>query len=371
MTRSRVETSSRRGAGPSLLIAALGGALACGGSARSGGAEPATLPPESSPKVEPLRIEEPEGHHAREGFVEMAPPVRLPTTHDRRDLIRTWVRFPTEPPIRTEYLEAQGRYTIRAPEGTESDRVEYMVLGDPSLGERIEPERTILDIRGLGVGDEGPSRFRVLRPLGGEPHGPLAGYEWGAFDEAAQDDASDALAALVRRARRPVDRAPLSGDGLERFVRLNHCARCHTPNEPLRLVPDSDGVHRATDATGCYTLLMMLAESVPVSDARPLDLNVQDPFVRFRCGEEVFEGRELGRPPECADGRAPLAFRDVRAGLDAGDEYTEKVCDGRRYIHEHLDACGRQVFHAAFAECGLARRAPDAGCPPERGRAIQ
>jgi len=61
-----------------------------------------------------------------------------------------------------------------------------------------------------------------------------------------------------------------------------------------------------------------------------------------------------------------LYSRDIRSGLDAGDRYTEKVCAGRRYIHRHLDDCGRQVFHDAFAKCGIASEPPAAGCPTGR-----
>jgi len=341
--------------------------LACGGAESA--EEERTLPVTTRPDVERRVIDAPESHHEREGFVEMAPPVRLPTTHDRRDLIRIWARFPESPAIRTRYVEEQGRYTIRAPSGSKTDRVEYVLLDGAPIGERVSPPRTIIDIRGLEVGRDGPARFRVLRPVDGSVDADLAGYDWAAFDEAARRAASNHLRRFVSSAGRPIDRPPLSGEGLDHFLRMNHCGRCHVPTKQLDLTADSSGMpRRATDQNGCYTLLMMLADGVPLSSARPVDLNRADPHVRFRCGDAVLTADELASPPRCPGGDEvlPVAFRDIRSGLDAGDRYTEKVCAGRRYIHRHLDDCGRQVFHDAFAECGIASEPPAAGCPTGR-----
>jgi hypothetical protein len=109
---------------------------------------------------------------------------------------------------------------------------------------------------------------------------------------------------------------------------------------------------RATDADGGYAWLMVLERQVPISTARPLDLNHRDPFVRLHCADGA-QLVDVSPMPRCPDGESPLAARDVVAGLAADDPYTRRLCRSRRYLWDHMDGKGRSAFAASFRECGL------------------
>ena len=292
-------------------------------------------------------------HWEREGFVEMVPPVRLPTTHDHRDELEVWLRFPPAGLVEVTWLQDQARPTLRSPPGTRADRVE-------SLRNRGEGgwSQTVMDVRGWVIGERGPLRGHVLRPRSGEPRAELVGWSWPLGDAAARRAATERLAVLVGRTQRPVRRPPLDDDGVARFVDRNECGSCHAPNQAITPFEDAPMPRRATDANGCYTLVMMLATEVPLSEARPVDLNARDPYVRIRCGDRTVDFPTSERDPECASERAPVAFRDVRAGLADGDEYTQRVCRGRRYIHAHMSPAAREAFARAFGECDIGSPRP-------------
>src|SRR5207248_1269837 len=58
------------------------------------------------------------------GFVEMVPPMRLPTVKSTEDAIQVWVKVPDDGKISVEWLEGQQRFTLKFPPGTVADRVE-------------------------------------------------------------------------------------------------------------------------------------------------------------------------------------------------------------------------------------------------------
>lgn len=321
--------------------------LGCSG-AQDAGERRAPAGPAAS-GVHPVRFEQARRFWPEHGFVELVPPVRLPTTHDYRDHIQIWLRFPEDGQIEVRRLEEQGRYTLRSPPGTRTDRVEYIRYG---VDDRWAA--TVIDVRGWRIGSHGPERFHVLRSTSAEPLAPLAGWSWPAGRERAQTIATRKLLHMVSTTRRPLDRPPLEGDALERFARLNECFRCHQPNKELDPTVDEAPIpRRATDASGCYALVMMLAREVPLSNARPVDLNVKDPYVRIRCGGEIVDFPPDTERPDCPEGSTPMAFRDIEEGLEDGDEHTRRVCKGRRYIHRHMSDEGRAAFAEAFRECGL------------------
>ena len=69
-----------------------------------------------------------QSHWRGHGFALMMPPVRLPTTHDGRDVIQVWLRVPEGQKIHARDLPDQARHTLVFPPGTRSDRVESLHL---------------------------------------------------------------------------------------------------------------------------------------------------------------------------------------------------------------------------------------------------
>lgn len=294
------------------------------------------------------------------GFVEMVPPVRLPTTHDHRDVTRVWMRIPQGATIAVDWLEDQRRYTLRPPSDTRADRVEY---------QRYRSERgwaeAVVDVRGWTLGKRGPARFCVLRSSGGRPADPLVGWSWPAGDPEAQHAATRALLQLVTESERPVERPALDRDSAELFARRNDCYECHQANKRLDPWADSNTMpQRATDASGGYSLVMLLARKVPLSRARPVDKNVTDPYVRVMCDDRVLDFPARTEQPRCPRSEImPMAFRDVARGLADGDAYTQRVCAARGYVYAHMLDAGRRAFAEAFRECGL--DVPDRPAAPD------
>lgn len=280
------------------------------------------------------------------GFVEMVPPVRLPTARGGDSRIEVWMRLPRGGRIRGRWIERQGRPTIALPEGTAIDRVEWIASRD----ENGKLRWTIIDVRGVVIGRGGAQRFYVLRPVSGELAAPLRGWSWQRGDREAQASATRALAAFAARTSIPVREPPLSGRALERVVALNECMRCHIANAPeARFDDGSLATARATDDHGFFVPLSVLDRAVPLSDARPRDPNADDPFVEIRCDLRAARARRL----ECDGGRVPRGIRRVEAGLAARDEYTERVCASRAHLWAHMDGDARRMFTGVLRECGL------------------
>jgi hypothetical protein len=135
-------------------------------------------------------------------------------------------------------------------------------------------------------------------------------------------------------------------------ARLNRCDRCHVANL-LPSAADRGGLpHRATDADGWYVPLTVLQHRIPISEADPVDLDAEDPYVHVRCPDGSAPRRD-GASLGCGDGSVPLAWRDVARGLAEDDRYTRRVCASRRALHHHLDDAGRDAFAEAFDACGI------------------
>jgi hypothetical protein len=79
---------------------------------------------DSQPKA--VDIPNDESYWRRAGFVEMVPPVRLPTDTRNDNLIKVWLRIPDGGKITLEWLADQQRNTLKFPPGTVADRVETM-----------------------------------------------------------------------------------------------------------------------------------------------------------------------------------------------------------------------------------------------------
>ena len=72
--------------------------------------------------VQRIRIAEPDGHWAREGFVEMVPPVRLPSSSAEAEDVAIWLRIPQGGRIETRWDERRGDWVLVFPPGTVADR---------------------------------------------------------------------------------------------------------------------------------------------------------------------------------------------------------------------------------------------------------
>ena len=303
------------------------------------------------------RLELDQNHWRDHGFALMTPPVRLPTTHDGRDVIQVWLRVPEGQKIRTRYLPDQARHTLTFPPGTRSDRVESLHLpASEGASPHTIPALTIMDVRGTVIESDGSQCFHVLRPRNGEAGAPLTGWSWDRHDGPAQAAATRELVAFARTAGRPVGRGPESAEGLKQLAALNDCAACHQANQRQKTWDADLGAGaRPTDASGFYLPLAVLSERTPVPQHRARDLNVDDPFVTVRCGERPARvGRVEGvEKYECADGSLPTGFRDIRAGLRAGDAYTRAVCAARAYLFARMAAEDRRPFAGEFGDCGL------------------
>src|SRR5262249_35113268 len=106
------------------------------------------------PAVRAIAIEEPTTYWRREGFRQMIPPVRLPTSIDGKDEIAVWIRIP-------DRAKLDLSPSLRYPAGTVVDRVE-------------SNDGAVSDVRGVRFLDDRSQEFHVLRP---RAQG-LAGFSW-------------------------------------------------------------------------------------------------------------------------------------------------------------------------------------------------
>ena len=280
------------------------------------------------------------------GFVEMVPPVRLPTSGSERDHIAVWLSIPDGANIDVRTVD--GRPTLRFPPGTVADRIESFA-------------DTISDVRGTVITRDDGQLFHVYVPRGPEQGGPLVGWEWPRGDDAQQRAATALLTRHLAGARfvfdagaapSPEERARIVDD----YARSNQCARCHTPNRAMD-VDRAHGIHRATDDDGFYVPLSVLADSMPLETHRPRDMNVDDPFLALACPSgrrpELTEHDDGGRAWICADGGSPVGTLDVKAALAKKDARAIALCASRAYLAAHMDADGKRAFAAALAACAI------------------
>jgi hypothetical protein len=316
--------------------------------------------------LEAVAIDAPRHFWEERGFAAMIPSIRLPTTHEADDLIHVWLRVPEGGRIGAEYLSKQDRWSLVFPTGTRSDRVEYLRISGPEPDSETlflpdDPKArggwSVADVRGTVVLADG-QRFHVLRPVSGEPHAPLIGRAWRRGDAQAQHLATDWLTDRAASTRRPGGRPPLDPAGISQLARLNDCARCHRRDKPRRLWQDEEiAMKRATDARGFFVPQAVLSDDCVVANHRPRDLNVEDPFVEVRCGDQpaTLEEHNGAEIYSCANGRVPIGYRDVPAGLAAGHAYTERLCQSRRWLYARMTPRARRAFVRAFEVCGIGK----------------
>lgn len=297
----------------------------------------------------PARIDivDPRAYWRDQGFVELTPAIRVSVAPGARTAI--FLKLPEGGRIATRAVPAQDRATFLFPPGSVADRV--------SLAAGPDGEWTVDDVRGTRWDALGREYFHVYRPSGPEMHAPLVGYEWPRDDPHLAIGATALLTDLVRATPAPFTQLLPSWGEVARFRMLNRCDSCHVADKAMA---DSDNAALpswATDASGLYVPLAVLADRAPLSTSRFFhDPNSGAAFVTATCGDQPAR-EHLGRRSRwfsCPDDAVPMGILDVPAGLVAGDPHVLRVCASRRYLFDRLDPPGRQAFAAAFAACGIA-----------------
>jgi hypothetical protein len=276
----------------------------------------------------------------------MVPPLRLPGRSGGRSRTSVWLKLPHGSNLRTVRAETGLTPLLDYPAGTVAVRVEEE--NRATIG---EAERWVVaDARQTRLGESREQWFGVLRPERGGPDASLAGYEWRRGRKTEERAALQGLAALLR--------ATLSGSADRAVARLqatSDCARCHLPSRPdASWVGEFSEVQRGTDAAGWVQIQSVLLDQAPVETYAPLEQNLDDPAIEFRCGTEPARVEPGARPAiSCPDERVAIGHLDVRRALERGDARVERLCRARRYLLEHLAQDARQAFRQSFLDCGL------------------
>ncbi|MEX1363216.1 MAG: hypothetical protein AB1Z98_08825 [Nannocystaceae bacterium] len=276
------------------------------------------------PGVEDLRIEQPAGYHEREGYVRLVPPVHLPSSSPVRDQVEIWVQLPEGATIDVHEDEA-GRPTLEFPPGTIADRVEFAGMGD---------ERTIVDIRGTRIDDDGSQSFHVYRPTGLGAGVPLFGLRWAREDGQAHGAATERLVAKLAALPPVVNMPQARRDRVLDGVRVrNGCAGCHGLDRPDNARPREHGlVDRGTDRSGFFTPRTVLYDEVVLESYGLHDRSWADPAVEVRCGDELVVRDDR----KCPDGSIPRGRLRWDATEPQAKAHLAEVCESRAWLLAHL-----------------------------------
>ncbi|MCA9684072.1 MAG: hypothetical protein KC457_17865 [Myxococcales bacterium] len=299
--------------------------------------------------VRRISIAEPSQHWQREGFVEMVPPIRLPTATPGEDDVVVWLRIPEGGVISTRPRSDDGAGLILSfPPGTVADRVESRGRGS---------RRGVIDVRGtrLGEGSEaGEEWMHTLRRDGGA-QGGLFGYEWPRSSGEAHGEATRRL--LAELAEIPPGSTmdePARVAYLSRIESKNQCVVCHVhERSDNRREGELGVVDRGTDGNGFFTPHTVLLDEMPLERYGDIDPNLHDPWVEVRCpeGEVTLETRGRRLQATCPNDAVPRARFNLALALSHGDARAKRICIARRYLYEHLDERGREHFAAAIDAC--------------------
>jgi hypothetical protein len=318
------------------ILFALSAAACSRGASCQPGASQST---EAPAQVASVTIPDPGTYWTRNEFVEMTPPIRLPSGNGR-ERIAVWLRIPQGQRIRV-LPDSTGRPSLAFPSGTIADRADMNDAAVPG---------SVQDVRGTRFA-AGQEFFHVLRPTGGPG---LGGVEWLRGDAAASRLATSTM--RTRLAESHVGPAALA-----LFERLNDCASCHVHDKPENVEEDPAGAegmalpNRSTDSDGLYTIATVLTDSAPLEKHRARDMNEGDPYVSVDCADghqADFQVHGRLRHFACQDGSVPRATLDMRRALAAGDAHARAVCESRSYLGAHMESADRALFAEAFTECG-------------------
>lgn len=274
-----------------------------------------------------------------QGFVPMVAAIRPPTSLDHSDLVEVWLALPPGALLTVDESSAQKPPSLRVPTGARVDRIELL---------HTEAGTHVVDVRGTEFRPEG-EQFHVLEPT---ERDRLQGVAWLRGDHDAEAGADAALRALLERTDVPQGQ-------IDRLVALNRCEVCHFSKKPESALAGAEGLpNRPTDASGLYGLLAVLLDESAVETSRPVDTNLEDPFIRFSCPDDTEEPEQVGahggpRTIRCRNGRPATGHLDVERALDAGDAHANAVCASRRYLFDHMDVSAKRAFATNFSKCHI------------------
>ena len=282
--------------------------------------------------VSDVTIEDPVTFHEREGFVQMVPPIHLPSFRSDADTVEVWIRVPDGGKI-----EAPDR-RLEFPPGTIADRVEVRGLGK---------HRQVVDIRGAKIEADGTQTFHVYRPTAPGPAGPMFGLEWKRRDAEAHKAATDRfiakLAALPPATKMKDDQRQAFLDDLRG---KNQCLPCHEPKREQNVRQNDFGaVNRGTDHSGFFTPSTVLWDEIPLESYGKHDLSLTDPAISVTCGDAKLEGRT------CTNGQVPVGKWSFVRAQERNPERARQVCAARRYLAERMSPAARSRFEESLTSC--------------------
>jgi hypothetical protein len=282
------------------------------------------------------------------GFVNMEPPVRLPTDKSIHEYVMVWLRIPAGKSVGVQWLPDQKRYTLNFPAGTVADRID----GGANQEQAMFTVNGIADVRGATIAADGKTWWHVYEPVPGKSSKWLEGYSWLRGAPAGDDLAADTLLRLYYPG------APARAkQEMAMFRRLNQCGACHQADRPVPTTAENSGVALPeTDADGFYQPITVLTDSMTLVNDRPWDLNADDPYITVWCGNDKATLTTTGesyRRYTCPRNVAPVGRLDMAAALQHKDPHAMKVCAARKYLYAHMDRQGREAFAGSFDECGI------------------
>lgn len=282
------------------------------------------------------------------GFVEMVPPVRLPTDKSIHEYVRVWLRIPAGRNVAVTWLPDQKRYTLTFPPGTVADRID----GGEHAKQAMFTVDGIADVRGATLVADGKTWWHVYEPVPGRSSTWLHGYAWRRTGPKGDNLAADSLIKLYYPG------APAKADKeMAIFRRLNQCGACHQVNRPIPArANDKGSAFPETDADGFYQPITVLTDSMTLVNDRPWDLNADDPYISVWCGKTKARLTTRGdayRRYMCPDHVMAVGKLDMMAALKHHDPHAMKVCAARKYLYEHMNANGRKAFEKGFSECSI------------------
>jgi len=296
-------------------------------------------PPEG---VTLLSIPDAREYWAKQGFVELVPPVHLPSSSAAKDQVEIWARVPEGGEISgpAEVVFGQTPPALLFPPGSVLDRVEYADMNG---------KRFVVDVRGTRIDDEGKQWFHVYR-RGAEG---LFGFEWARSDEGAHGRATAALVAKLAKeapAKRMAEaqRAKFLGS----VEGKNACAACHVLSRDSNLRQGEHGiVNRGTDASGFFTPWTLLAPEIPLERYGGHDASESDRHTTIRCPPGVKPTAAEDGRKRCASSEVPMATYDLRQALADEEARALRVCTGRRYLMGHMSSTLRGALAAVASDC--------------------
>ncbi|MGH8273437.1 MAG: hypothetical protein ACRES9_04140 [Gammaproteobacteria bacterium] len=302
-----------------------------------------------------VRIPNRIGYWAQHGFVDMVPPVRLPTDKTTNEKIMVWLRIPAGKKITVQWLADQKRYTLKFPPGTVTDRID----SGENQKQAMFVVNGIADVRGARIDADGRTWWHVYEPVPGESSKWLRGYAWLRIGPKGDNRAADSLIKLYYPG------APAKAkQEMAVFRRLNQCSACHRINRPVptKTLPLKFLGHvifvatPETDGDGFFQPITVLTDTMTLVNSRAWDLNAGDPYIMVWCGKDKAKLTTRGdswRRYLCPDRGVPVGKLDMAAALKHKDPHALKVCVARKYLYQHMNEKGRKDFARFFAECSI------------------